>query len=207
MLLTMGKFIGKFTISVAPNTLGDRRQVSHPTSRDAFKRPITRSQPVMLEQRPNIPNLSAPMVDLTVNSSSESSVGSNSGLQVVQDSSPVEKRQRLEYDSPPIRFANQPQPTSQHHASTNATFSPPTVSTAQLPNSSTSSYPQTHIVPHLHLRPLLSTNFLASVLPIRGLFFSTGNCVFTGPSSSLSFRGLRAAFILSVSISPRSTSG
>ena len=71
------------TISVAPNTLGDRLQASNTTSRGAVKRPGTRSQPVMLEQRPNNPNLSAPMVDLTVDSSIESSVGSNGGLLAV----------------------------------------------------------------------------------------------------------------------------
>ena len=83
------------------------------------------------------------MVDLTVDSSSKSSVGSNGGLQVVQESSPLEKRQRLQYDSPPVKFAHQPKPTSQHHTSTSATFSSPTVSTAQIPSSSTSSHPQT----------------------------------------------------------------
>ena len=59
------------TVSVAPNTLGDCLQTSNSTSRDAIKRPLTRSQPVLLEQRPNNPTLSTPMVDLTVDSSSK----------------------------------------------------------------------------------------------------------------------------------------
>ena len=67
------------TVLVAPNTIGDRIQASNLTSRGAVKRPITRLQPVLLEQRPTNPPLSTPMVDLTVDSSSESSVGSNNG--------------------------------------------------------------------------------------------------------------------------------
>ena len=59
-------------ILVAPNTIGDRVQASGSTSRGAAKRPVTRSQPVLLEQRPNNPPLSTPMVDLTADSSSES---------------------------------------------------------------------------------------------------------------------------------------
>ena len=55
----------RYNISVGQNTLGDRLQTSNPTSQGALKRPATRSQPVMLEQRPNNPNLSAPMVDLS----------------------------------------------------------------------------------------------------------------------------------------------
>ena len=93
MLLTMGKFIEKiifasknsrYNISFGQNTLGDRLQASNPSSHGAVKRSATRSQPVMLEQRPGNPSLSAPMVDLTADSSIESSTGSNDGLQVVQ---------------------------------------------------------------------------------------------------------------------------
>ena len=79
------------------------------------------------------------MVDLT----SESSNGSNGGLQVVQESTPVEKRQRLQNDSPPVRFAHQIKTTYQHQTSESATLSPTTVSTAKLPSSSTSSHPTT----------------------------------------------------------------
>ena len=134
------------TVSVAPNTLGDGLEASNSTSRGAVKRPVTRSQPVLLEQRPNNPTLSTPMVDLTVDSSSESSVGSNGGLQVMRDSSPVKKRQRLQCDSPPVTFAHQPvisKSTSQHHTSTSVTCSLPAASTAQLNSSSTSAHPQT----------------------------------------------------------------
>ena len=42
------------------------------------------------------------MVDLTVDSSSESPVGSNNGRQVAQDSAPIGKRQRFQCDSPPV---------------------------------------------------------------------------------------------------------
>ena len=133
------------TVSVAPNTLGDRLQASNATSasRDAAKRPATRSQPVLLDQRPNNPTLSTPMVDLTVDSSSESSVGSNGGLQVVNDSSPIVKRQRLQCDSPPVRFAPQSNSTSQPHTSTKATCSLPSDSTAHLDSSLTSPQPRT----------------------------------------------------------------
>ena len=135
MLPTMGNFTGKShlpnyrsTVSVAPNTLGDRLQASNSTSRGAVKRPATRSQPVLLEQRSNNPTLSTPMVDLTVDYSSESSVGFNGGLQVVNDSSPNGKCQRLQCDSPPVRFAPQSNSTSQLYTSTSATCSLPTAS-------------------------------------------------------------------------------
>ena len=84
------------TVLVAPNTIGDRTQASNSTSRGTVKRPITRSQPVLLEQRPNNPPLSIPMVDLTVDSSSESSIGSNNGRQVAHDSAPIGKRQKFQ---------------------------------------------------------------------------------------------------------------
>ena len=127
------------TVSVAPNTLGDCLQTSNSSSRDAIKRPLTRSQPVLIEKRPNNPTLSTPMVDLTVDSSSESSVGSNGGLQAVHVSSPIGKRQMLQCDSPPVRFAPQSSSTSQLHTLTSATTcSLPTASTAKLEGSLTS---------------------------------------------------------------------
>ena len=130
------------TVSVAPNTLGDRLQTSSATSasRDTAKRPATRS---ILDQRPNNPTLSTPMVDLRVDSSSESSVGSNGGLQVVKDSSPIIKHQRLQGDSPPVRFAPQSNSTSQPHTSTKLTSSLPTDSTERLNSSLTSPQPRT----------------------------------------------------------------
>ena len=131
------------TVSDAPNTLGDRLQTSNSTSRGAIKRPLTRSQPVLLEQRPNNPTLSTPMADLTVDSSSENSVGSNGGLQGVHDSSPIGKRQRLQCDSPQVRFAPQSNSTSQLHTSTSATCSLPTASTSKLEGSLTSPQPRT----------------------------------------------------------------
>ena len=133
------------TVSVAPNTLGDRLQASNSTSasRLAAKRPVTRSQPVLLDQRPNNPTLSTPMVDLTIDSSSESSVGSNGGLHVINDPSHIGKRQKLQCDSPPVRFAPQPISTSQPHTSTKDTCSLPPDSTARLDNSLTSPQPRT----------------------------------------------------------------
>ena len=133
----------RYNTSVGQNTLSDRLQASNPTFHGAVKRTATRSQPVMLEQQPNNPNLSAPMLDLTVDSSSGSSIGSNGGLQVVQDFTPVEKQQKFQNDSPPIKFAHQPKRTSQHQNSKSATLSSPTCSTTKLPSSSTSSHPQT----------------------------------------------------------------
>ena len=63
----------------------------------------------------------------------------------MQDSTPVEKRQSFQHNSPPVKFAHQPKPTSQHQTSTSATLSPPTISTAKLPGSSTSIHtPTTH---------------------------------------------------------------
>ena len=126
------------TVLVAPNTIGDRIQASNSTSRGTVKRPITRSQPVLLKQRPINPPLSTPMVDLTVDSSSESSVGSNNGRQVAQDSAPIGKRQRFQCDSPPVRFAS----TSMPHTSTCATYSRNTDSTKRLERSLISPQPR-----------------------------------------------------------------
>ena len=109
--------------TIAPNTIGDRIQASNSTSRGAVKLIITRSQPVLLEQRPNNSALSTPMVDLTVDSSSESSIGSNNGRQVARDSITTGKRQRFQCDSPPVRFAHQFASTSTPHTSTRATYS------------------------------------------------------------------------------------
>ena len=131
------------TVSVAPNTLSDRLQTWNSTSRGAIKRPVTRSQPVLVEQRRNNPTLSTPMVDHTCDSSSESSVGSNGGLQAVHESSPIGKSQRLQCDSPPVRFAPQSNSASQLHTSTSATCSLPTVSTAQLEGSLAPPQPRT----------------------------------------------------------------
>ena len=108
-------------ILVAPNTLGDRAQDTSSTSRGAAKRAVTRSQPVLLEQRPSNPSLSTPMVDRTVDSSSESSIGSNNDCQVARDSVTTGKRQRFQCDSPPVRFARQFASTSTPHSSTHPT--------------------------------------------------------------------------------------
>ena len=133
------------TVSVAPNTIGDRllASYSNSASRVAAKRPATRSQPVLLDQRPNNPTLSTPMVDLTVDSSSENSVGSNGGLHVINDPSPIGKLQKLQCDSPPVRFAPQSNSTSQPHTSTKDTCSLPPDSTARLDNSIPSTQPRT----------------------------------------------------------------
>ena len=131
------------TVLVAPNTIGDRTQASNSSSRGTVKRPITRSQPVLLEQRPNNPPLSTPMVDLTVDSSSESSFGSNNGRQVAHDSSPIGKRQMFQCYSPPVRFAPQFASTSTPHASTYAAYSRIAHSAKQPEGSFTSPQPQT----------------------------------------------------------------
>ena len=130
-------------ILVAPNTIGDCFQASGSTSRGAAKRPVTRSQPVLLEQRPNNPPLSFPMVDLTADSSSESSFGSNNGRQVARDSITTGKRQRFQFDSPPVRFARQFASTSTPHSSTHATHSRNIDSTQQPVGSFVSPQPGT----------------------------------------------------------------
>ena len=61
--------------------------------------------------------------------------GSNGGLHVVRGSTPVEKRQKLQHDSPAVTFANKPKPASQQHNTNNGTLWPLTVSTAQLTGS------------------------------------------------------------------------
>ena len=91
--------------TIAPNTIADRIQASNSTSRGA------------------VSALSTPMVDLTVDSSSESSIGSNNGRQVARDSITTGKRQRFQCDSPPVRFAHQFASTSTPHTSTRATYS------------------------------------------------------------------------------------
>ena len=181
------------TVSVAPNTLGDRLQTSNSTSRGAIKRPLTRSQPVLLEQRPNNSTLSTPMVDLTVDSSSESSVGSNGGLQAVHDSSPIGKRQRLQCYSPPVRFAPQSNSTSQLHTSTSATCSLPTASTANLEGSLT----------------LCCFVFDRSPwsYPSWNYYLFTKHAVATGSGSSFSFSVIRAALLLPFAFFTCSTSG
>ena len=91
----------------------------------------------MLEQRPENPSLSHPMVvDLIADSSSEGSFGSNH-LQVVRESIPVEKRPKLHNDSPPVTFANTTNSSAQPLISDSATLSPPTASAAQITGSGT----------------------------------------------------------------------
>ena len=97
----------RYDISAGQNTLGDCLQASKSTSTSSNvgKRPANRSQPPLLEKRPDEPNVSHPMVvDLTVDSSSEGSSGSNT-LQELREFTPVEKRLRLQEDVPPVTFA------------------------------------------------------------------------------------------------------
>ena len=96
----------RYNILAGQNTLGDRLQASRSTSSNVGKRPATRSQPSLLEKRPDDPSVSHPMVvDLTADSSSEGSSGSNT-LQEVREFTPVEKRPKLQEDVPPVTFAN-----------------------------------------------------------------------------------------------------
>ena len=97
-------FVFRNNISACQNTLGDRLQAPRSTSRSVEKRPATRSQPILLEKRPDDPSVSQ-LVDLTVDSSCEGSSGPNT-LQVVRESTPVEKRPRLQEDLPPVTFAD-----------------------------------------------------------------------------------------------------
>ena len=118
----------RYTVSVAPNTIGARATSSSSTFRGAAKRSITRSQPTLLEQRPNNPSLSTPMVNLTIDSSSESSFGPNNSRQGTRNFTTTGKRQRFQCDSPPVRFARQPA-SSTSHSFTHATTSKTTDST------------------------------------------------------------------------------
>ena len=118
----------RYTVSVAPNTIGARATSSSSTFGGAAKRFITRSQPTLLEQRPNNPSLSTPMVDLTIDSSSESSFGSNNSRQGTRNFTTSGKRQRFQCDSPLVRFARQPA-SSTPHSFTHATSSKTTDST------------------------------------------------------------------------------
>ena len=120
----------------------------------------------MLEQRPDNPNLSAPMMDFTVDSSSESSTGSNGGLQVVQVSIPVEKRRKLQIRlpiclNPHLSIRTRKVLPSRHLPSLPLNF------LAHL----LLLIPKPRIVPPFCLLPILLTNLLAAALPIRGLLF------------------------------------
>ena len=124
-----------FNISVGQNTLGDRLPASTSNSLSAAKRAATSSQPVMLEQRPENLSLSDPIVvDLTADSSSEGSSLSNH-LQVVRESTPVEKSIKLHKDSPPVTFAHPTSSSAQLHNIDSTTPSPPTASAAQITGS------------------------------------------------------------------------
>ena len=94
-------------ISATQSTLGDCLQAPGLTSHSVGKRPVTRSsQPTLLKKRPDDPSVSKPMVvDLTADSSSEGSSGPNT-QQLVRESTPVEKRPRLQDDLPPVTFAD-----------------------------------------------------------------------------------------------------
>ena len=81
--------------SATPSTLGDRLQTSGPSPRSGGKKPVTRSSdPTLLEKRPDDIRVSQPMVvDLTNDSSNEGPSGQNI-LQVIRESTPMEKRPR-----------------------------------------------------------------------------------------------------------------
>ena len=63
------------------------------------------------------------MVDLTVDSSSDNSFGSNNGRQGTPNSTTTGKRQRFQGDSPPVRFARQLVSTSTPHSFTHTNSS------------------------------------------------------------------------------------
>ena len=83
------------------------------------------------------------MVDLTADSSSESSIGSNNGRQISRDLATTGKRQRFQCDSPPVRFTCQFASTSTPHCSTIATYSHNVDSTQQPDGSFVSPQPRT----------------------------------------------------------------
>ena len=111
------------------STLGDRLQTPGTISRSVGKKPVTRSsQPALLEKRPDDPSVSQPMVvDLTADSSSEGSSGQNT-LQVVRESTSVEKRPRLHDDLPQVTFADSSFTPNQSTMDTIVSFPPITQS-------------------------------------------------------------------------------
>ena len=106
------------------------------------------SEPVMLEQRPENPSLSDPIVvDFKADSSSEGSSGSNH-LQVVRESTPVEKRIKLHKDSPPTTFAHPTNSSPQPPNIDRTTSSPPTASAAQITGSGSADSRIEFLTPH-----------------------------------------------------------
>ena len=116
-------------ISATQSTLGDRLQTPGPSSRSGGRKPVTHSsQPTLLEKRPDDTSVSQPMVvDLTIDSSSEGSSGQNT-LQVVRESTPVEKRPRIQDNLPPVTFADSSFPLNQSPMDTLASSPPITQS-------------------------------------------------------------------------------
>ena len=92
-------------ISATHYTLGDRLQTS--SSKSGGKKPCTRaSNPKLLEKRPANTSASYPaVVDLTADSSSESPPVQHA-LQETRTSTPMEKRLRLQDESPPVTFGS-----------------------------------------------------------------------------------------------------
>ena len=138
----------RYIFSVGQNTIGDRLPASTSSSHSAVKRTATRSKPVMLEQRQENPSLSDPIVvDFKADSSSEGSSGSNH-LQVVRESTPVEKRIKLHKDSPPTTFAHPTNSSAQPPNIDRTTSSPPTASAAQITGSGSADSRIEFLTPH-----------------------------------------------------------
>ena len=121
----------RYDISVEQNTLGDCLPAS--TSSSVINRAAPRSQPVIMEQRPNNPILSDPIVvDLTADSCSEGFLGS-SNPQVVRESTHVAEWPQMSSDSPPVNFFK---PSASFTQLPSTTLPPTTVTTTTVPSPS-----------------------------------------------------------------------
>ena len=118
----------RYNISATQSTLGDRLQTPGPSSRSGEKSQLQKSsQPILLEKRPEDISVSQPMVvDLTNDSSSEGSSGQNT-LRLVQESTPAEKRPRLQDDLLPVTFADSSFPPNQPPMDTHVSLPPITL--------------------------------------------------------------------------------
>ena len=162
-------------ISATQNTLGDRLQTPGPSSRSGGKKPVTRSsQPTLLEKRPDDTSVSQPMVvDLTIDSSSEGSSGQDT-LQVVRESTPVEKRPRLQDDLLPVTFADSSFPPNQSPMDTLVSSPPitqsvnPTVANARSEYSSPADVtPEGFVQPAQHVPPDSYSSYPSFSLPAQ----------------------------------------
>ena len=139
------------------------------------KKPVTRSsQPTLLEKRPDDTSVSQPIVvDLTIDSSNDGSSGQNT-LQMVRESTPVEKRPRLQDDLLPVKFADSPFPPNQSPMDTLVSSPPitqsvnPTAANARSEYSSPADVaPEGFVQPAQHVPPDSYSSYPSLSLPAQ----------------------------------------